>query len=135
MTEFQLPIRVYYEDTDAAGLVYHSNYLNFMERCRTEWLRDLGFEQTDLKNEYDRIFVVRHTGVDYVKPALFNDLLSVTSQVTKIGRASLDLQQRIYREDTLLCRGEIKLACIAASTLLPSAFPPSLAEALSTSYE
>lgn len=133
MTEFHLPIRVYYEDTDVAGLVYHSNYLNFMERCRTEWLRELGFEQTDLKNDHDRIFVVRHTGVDYLKPALFNDLLRVTSEVTKVGRASLDLQQHIYREDTLLCRGDIKLACIAASSLRPSAFPSPLAEALTPS--
>ncbi len=89
---FSLPVRVYYEDTDSGGVVYYANYLKFMERARTEWLRSLGFEQDALREREGVIFAVRRAEIDYRKPAVFNDLLTVTADLSGSGRASLGLR-------------------------------------------
>jgi conserved hypothetical protein TIGR00051 len=90
MTVFHWPIRVYYEDTDAGGVVFYANYLKFFERARTEMLRELGFEQDQLRMEHNLIFVVRSVQIDYLKSAQFNDLIDVSAQVIKSKRVSLD---------------------------------------------
>lgn len=130
MNEFVWPIRVYYEDTDAGGFVYHADYLKFMERARTEWLRDLGFEQTQLKQQYNLVFVVRQLSIDYLKPALFNDLLHITTGVTKMGKASMTLTQQVLREADILCSAVVKIAAINLVNQRPKPIPPDILEAL-----
>ncbi|EDN67062.1 4-hydroxybenzoyl-CoA thioesterase [Beggiatoa sp. PS] len=110
--EFIWPIRVYYEDSDAGGFVYHTNYLKFMERARTEWLRHLGFEQTQLREQYHLVFVVRKLSIDYLKPALFNDLLNVTSRLTQMGKVSITFNQQVLRDTEVLCEAVVKIAAI-----------------------
>lgn len=121
--EFCWPVRVYYEDTDSGGVVYYANYLKFMERCRTEWLRDLGFEQDQLIEHEKLIFAVRSIAVDYHKPARFNDALTVSATVQKSGKVSIDFRQSIRRGDELLCEGHIRLAALDSDTLRPKALP------------
>ena len=123
MDKFIWPIRVYYEDSDAGGVVYHSNYLNFMERARTEWLRNKGFNQIALKQQYNFIFAVRKISVDYLKPAFFDDLLTITVQIIKIGKASIIMAQQVQREAEIICTADVKLASINAVTLRPQTFP------------
>ena len=120
---FSLPVRVYYEDTDAGGVVYHSNYLNFMERARTEWLRALGFEQDQLRDREGVLFAVRAVTVDFLKPARFNDALSVSVRLGKHGAASLALAQTIERGDEVLSRGDVRIACLDASRFQPCPIP------------
>lgn len=124
MNKFIWSIRVYYEDTDAGGVVYHSNYLNFMERARTEWLRDLGVEQDELREKEAVIFAVRAVQVDYFLPAKFNDELLVSSQVIKKGKASISIEQEVSRNDnTLLCKGIVKVATLDSDSFKPKAMP------------
>lgn len=125
MNEFLWPVRVYYEDTDAGGVVYYANYLKFMERARTEWLRALGFEQDELISQLSVIFAVRHISVDYKRPARFNDQLRVSAQLLKCGRASISMEQVITKEqdNTVLCSGTVKIASLDASTFTPCALP------------
>ena len=127
---YQFPVQVYYEDTDAGGVVYYANYLKFMERARTEWLRDLGFEQDELARQHDVLFAVRRAEVDYLRPARFNDRLLVTLTVTARGRASISFQQEVIREKDgeTLCRGAIKIACVSASSFRPAPVPPAIVE-------
>ncbi len=120
---FSIPIRVYYEDTDAGGLVYYANYLKFMERARTEWLRGLGFEQDALSVEEGVIFAVRAVKVDFYKPGRFNDLLQATVNIRRRGGASLTLKQEVQRNSTTLCEAEVKLACLDAQSLSPRSIP------------
>ena len=121
---FTWPVRVYYEDTDAAGLVYYANYPRFMERARTEWLRTLGFELTDLKHEHGVLFIVSRLEIDFLKPALFNDTLSVSVEMSRAGKASLDLTQRVLRgAEDLVCRAEVRIACVDADSLRPRRIP------------
>ncbi|MFW5432762.1 MAG: tol-pal system-associated acyl-CoA thioesterase [Methylophilaceae bacterium] len=120
------PIRVYYEDTDSGGVVYHSNYLNFMERARTEWLRELGFEQTYLKDELNVVFVVHSVVIDFKKPAKFNDLLTVNSEITKAGRVSLEFLQKISINSQLLVQAQVKVACVNILSFKPTAIPKSV---------
>jgi acyl-CoA thioester hydrolase len=120
---FSWQVRVYYEDTDAGGVVYHSQYLNFMERGRTEWLRQLGFEQTYLRDEQNVVIVVYSAQLDFKKPAKFNDLLTITSEVVKIGRSSFEVTQTITIESTILVQGLVKLACVNPHTFRPVAIP------------
>lgn len=128
MTEFIFPIRVYYEDTDSGGVVYYANYLKFMERARTEYLRSMGFEQDELIANDRVIFAVRSVTVDYLKPARFNQLLNVSAQLAEIGKASLLFAQRVELASgdplDILCTGQIKIACLDAHTLRPTAIPP-----------
>ncbi|MDY6993654.1 MAG: tol-pal system-associated acyl-CoA thioesterase [Pseudomonadota bacterium] len=130
MQAFQWPLRVYYEDTDAAGVVYYANYLKFMERARTEWLRQLGFEQTHLRQQEHVVFVVRTIAVDYLKPALLNDLLSITSELNQLGKAKMSLTQAVLRQADPLCTATVKVGAVDIQTLKPRPFPLKLYQAL-----
>lgn len=122
--EFEWPIRIYYEDVDAAGIVYHANYLKFMERARTEWLRRLGFAQNELVTEFHVAFVVRKIVVDYLLPARFDDAVIVFSRVCRLGRASIEFEQTVKATNQLLTRAEVKVGCIDTQTYLPKEIPP-----------
>ncbi len=129
MTEFLWPVRVYYEDTDSGGVVYYANYLRFMERARTEWLRSLGFEQSELLTRDQVIFAVRRAEVDFLRPARFDDDLRVTAGIAERGRASLTFEQRIFRaerEEELLCGARVRVACLDATRLKPRPLPEGL---------
>lgn len=132
MNEFIWPVRVYYEDTDSGGVVYHANYLKFMERARTEWLRGLGVEQDMLKNEQGIIFAVRSVAVEFIKPARFNQLLEVSARVGARGKASLNFEQHIRHNNELLCSGRVKIACLDAATLKAHPIPKHLLAQLSS---
>lgn len=124
-------MRVYYEDTDAQGLVYYANYFKFMERARTEWIRSLGVEQDDLMHNERRVFVVVDTKAEFIEPARFNDQLLVTASLAKLTRASFLIEQNIFRSSlggTLLCRGTIRAALLNVDTLKPVRVPTSLFE-------
>ena len=129
---FSWPVRVYYEDTDAAGVVYYANYLKFMERARTEWLRALGFEQTELVARFGIVFVVRSLSVEYVAAARFNDGLRVTVELIKVGAGQIDLVQRVLRADAVLVTAAVKLACVARETMRPTRIPQPLATRIRT---
>jgi len=126
--EFLWPVRVYYEDTDSGGVVYYANYLKFMERARTEWLRSFGIEQDELIREAGVLFAVRRVEVDYLLPARFNDPLVVSLRVLKKGKASILFKQCVYRQndDTPLCEAVIKIACINAESFRACAIPKAL---------
>ncbi len=132
MSEFQFPIRVYWEDTDAGGIVFYANYLKFFERARTEWLRAAGVEQHQLREETGLIFVVAGTSLRYVAPAKLDDLLTVTVEPQPAGRASLIVRQRALRGDTLLCEGEIRIGCVRADDLKPQRLPDSVVAAIAS---
>jgi acyl-CoA thioester hydrolase len=131
---FTYPIRVYYEDTDAGGVVYYANYLKFFERARTEMLRAMGFEQDEIRANDGIIFAVRSVQVDYLRPALFNNLLQVSADITETKKASLLFSQQINRDGELLCTGIIRIACLDAQTLRPKAIPEYLLESLTHEY-
>jgi acyl-CoA thioester hydrolase len=132
MTEpFAWPIRVYYEDTDAQGVVYYANYFRFMERARTEWLRALGVDQVALMQNERRIFVVTATTAEFLVPARFNDQIVVTASLAGLSRATFDIEQNIYRDDLggqLLLKGSVRAAYLDADTLRPKRVPASLFE-------
>jgi acyl-CoA thioester hydrolase len=126
---FAWPVRVYYEDSDAQGLVYFANYFKFMERARTEWLRALGVEQDVLLRDHRRFFVVVDTHAEFLVPARFNEQLLVTVCLTDLARASFSIEQKIFRshrDGELMCRGTARAACIDADTLKPARLPDSL---------
>ena len=108
-------IRVYYEDTDLAGIVYYANYLKFIERARSEWVREAGVDQVALKAQHDTVFAVRHVAADYLAPAHFDDLLTVTTSLDKITGSRLFLTQSVARDDVPLFVSQITLVCLAAS--------------------
>ena len=116
-------MRVYYEDTDAAGVVFYANYLNFMERARTEWLRALGFEQTTLRHEHNVMFVVRSLAVEYLRPALFNDALEVTVSLTGARGSLLEITHAVRRGQRNLAAGEVKIACVNTQSFKPVRIP------------
>jgi acyl-CoA thioester hydrolase len=120
---FRWPVRVYFEDTDAGGVVYHANYLRFMERARTEWLRARGFEQDDLRGQFGLQFVVTAARIEYRRAAQFNAELEVTVRVSDVGRASLNFEQQIRHGETLICDAEIRVACVDAVKLKPRSLP------------
>ncbi|GAB2933773.1 tol-pal system-associated acyl-CoA thioesterase [Rheinheimera gaetbuli] len=129
-TVFSFPVRVYYEDTDAGGIVYYANYLKFFERARTEWLRELGVEQ-DLLLSQNIAFVVTQVLMDNKKPARFNELLTVTSQISTLKRASLVFTQHIYNIDAdVVCAATITVACVATQEMKARAIPAQVAEVL-----
>jgi len=130
MTIFHWPIRVYYEDTDAGGVVFYANYLKFFERARTEMLRDMGFEQDQLISEQKIIFVVRSVQLDYMKPARFNDALEVSAEVTLAKKVTLNFEQVVTRNDEVLCKGNIRIACLDAETMRPKTIPDTLLQQL-----
>ncbi len=123
MKQFDWSVRVYYEDTDSGGVVYHSNYLNFMERARTEWLRHLGLEQPQLKSELGIIFVVHSMTIGFKSPAYFNDLLEIKSQCIKMGHGSMEFQQTITRNNQVLLVATVKLACVDSTSFKPVGIP------------
>lgn len=127
--EFSWPVRVYYEDTDAGGVVYHANYLKFMERARTEWLRALDFEQDDLR-EQGFLFAVTRLNLDYRLPALFNQQLIVKTQLSELKRASFEFAQSIWRDNTCLVQGNVTVACLAAESFKVTRLPAQLNEVL-----
>ncbi|MCK4494687.1 MAG: tol-pal system-associated acyl-CoA thioesterase [Methylococcales bacterium] len=123
MTKFNWSVRVYYEDTDAGGIVYYANYLKFFERARTEMLREKGIEQDVLIREQAIMFAVRSVSVDYLSPACFNDLIVVQSEISQLKKASLIFSQVICREGQELCKARVKIACLNAESLRPKAIP------------
>ncbi len=131
MQKFNWPVRVYYEDTDAGGVVFYANYLKFFERARTEMLRSFGFEQDRLIDDQGVIFVVRSVQVDYLKPARFNEQIQVSAEVTEAKRTSFLFAQEIVRDDDLLCKGEVRIACLDAQSMRPKAIPSAILEYLS----
>ena len=135
---FQHPIRIYWEDTDAGGIVFYANYLKFFERARTEWLRALGFGQQVLRDQSGGMFVVSETAVKYHSPARLDDTLLVTAELQTGGKASLTIAQRAYlctagqttSSDRLLAEGTIRLGWVDATTLKPGRIPAPVLEAL-----
>mgnify|MGYP000128511429 CR=1 FL=1 len=129
MTTFVWPARVYYEDTDAGGVVYYANYLKFLERARTEWLRALGFDQRDLMREAGILFAVRRGEIDYLLPARFYDELRIEAVVARVSKVSLTFTQRILREpDTPLCNASVKVVCLDREKFRPTAIPERIRE-------
>jgi len=130
--EFIWPIRVYYEDTDSGGVVYHSNYLNFMERARTEWLRAMQLEQDNILNDYDILFVVHSLSINYLKPALFNDALQVKTTIQRLSKASIIFEQLIVRDNNdsgdadILSKGVVKIVSLSALKKRPVPLPESI---------
>ncbi|MBI4692419.1 MAG: tol-pal system-associated acyl-CoA thioesterase [Gammaproteobacteria bacterium] len=125
--EFCWPVRVYYEDTDAAGIVYHANYLKFMERGRTEWLRALGYEQDALVAEFGVVFVIRNATLEFIAPARFNDELVVKTSILSIGRATMEFLQVVAdAAGRALCSAEVRVGCVDVSRMVPRRMPPEL---------
>jgi acyl-CoA thioester hydrolase len=127
---FVWPVRVYWEDTDAGGVVYYANYLKFMERARSEWLRAFGFEQDVLRNEAGVVFVVRRVEIDYLSPARFNEQLEVSVRLHEMGRASLSVRQELLRGSTRLAEAVVTLACVDAVRFKPVKIPEPILQAL-----
>ena len=125
---FTLPVRVYFQDTDAGGVVYHASYVNFMERARTEWMRSFGFTNAGLMKELGVVFVVRSLKLDYLKPALLDDLITVSVQLKEIGRSRVTLHQSMTRGEEKLVEAEIHLVSIALDTFKPVSVPIVLRE-------
>jgi acyl-CoA thioester hydrolase len=123
---FRLPLRVYYEDTDAAGVVYYANYLKFMERARTEWLAALGFELAALERVQRIVFVVRRAEIDYLRPAALGDHLHATMTLSELGRASMTAIQDVVRGESVLAHARVTLACVGSATWRPTRIPPAL---------
>lgn len=125
---FRWPVRVYYEDTDAGGVVFYANYLKFMERARTEWLRALGCEQGELRARETVLFAVRRVLLDYRAPARLDDLLTVETRVIRLRGASLDFEQQVRRQadGVLCCAGTVGVACLDADSLRAARIPASV---------
>ena len=120
---FSLPVRVYFQDTDAGGVMYHASYLNFMERARTEWLRAHGYSNAELLREFGVVFVVRSLKLDYLKPAQLDDVLEVTAQIKDIGRSRISLWQTLRRGAEVLTEAEVHLVCVSMDGFKPVGVP------------
>ena len=120
---FSIPVRVYYEDTDAGGVVYYANYLKFFERCRTEWMRFAGHDQSQLAAEAGIGFVARKASCEYLKPARLDDDLMVGLEVEKLTRVRVVFRQHVRRGDQILVTGTVEIACVNMATMTPSAIP------------
>lgn len=123
---YSIPVRVYYEDTDAGGIVYHANYLKYMERCRSHWLHDAGCDVQQVREKYGILFTVRRATLDYLSPARLWDDLSVTLMVAKLGKVTLDLEQSVQHGDEVLCKGVLRLASLDCGSLKPKIMPDRL---------
>ena len=130
MTTHQIPIRIYYEDTDAGGIVYHANYLRFAERGRTEWLRDRGFSNSALRTDCGILIVVKTMEIDYKRPAVLDDSLILETAVIETGNTSLRLVQRLYRDDAEICVMNVTLVCVAVQSGKPVRWPTQVLETL-----
>ncbi|MBI4205982.1 MAG: tol-pal system-associated acyl-CoA thioesterase [Betaproteobacteria bacterium] len=120
---FSWPIRVYYEDTDSGGVVYYANYLKFLERARTEWLRALGFTQRELAGRERVVFVVRSLAIEYMRPSWFDDSLQVTVEPVKVGAGQMVVAQQVARAAEVLATAQVRLACVNAATFKPVRIP------------
>ncbi len=127
---FSLPIRIYFEDTDSGGVVYHSNYLKFMERARTEWLRALGIDQRHLKQDHQIMFVVHRIDIQFKLPARFNDDLIVKSELKDIGSSKIEFRQMIYRNDEILIDASVDIACIDSEKFKSVRIPPTIKQTM-----
>jgi len=131
---FRFPLRVYWEDTDAGGVVFYANYLKFFERARTEWLRSLGHEQERLRAQTGTVFIVTDTNVRYLRPARLDDMLAVTVHVEHAGRAQMTIAQQAWRQlphgEELLAQGTIRIGCVDAGTFKPQRIPTAVADSV-----
>lgn len=127
---FGISVRVYYEDTDAGGVVYYANYLKFFERCRTEWMRTLGHDQSQLAREHAILFVVKSVHAEYLRPARLDDLLSVELEVEKLGRAQVVFRQHVRRGDEELVSGTVQIVCVDPVKMKTTAIPDWLRQKL-----
>lgn len=127
---FSFAIRVYWEDTDAGGIVFYANYLKFFERARTEWLRSLGIEQQQLKNQTGGMFVVAETTLKYLRPARLDDELIVTARLQECGRASMTIEQQALLKNELLCEGSIRICWVESASMQPARIPQNIIESL-----
>ncbi|CAG2127559.1 tol-pal system-associated acyl-CoA thioesterase [Cupriavidus plantarum] len=130
MSIFVWPLRVYWEDTDAGGVVFYANYLKFFERARTEWLRSLGIEQQKLVDEAGVVFVVRSTAVEYNAPARLDDQLEIRTRVERVGPASVQFAQEAWRGELQLAAGSIRVGCVDKSTFRPAPIPNPVLETI-----
>jgi tol-pal system-associated acyl-CoA thioesterase len=131
MQTFELPVRVYWADTDAGGVVYHSNYLDYCERARTEWLRERGFSQQRLAGEEGVLFTVADLAIEFRRPARLDDLLKVRTVANSSGRATVEFVQEIWREEPsaeLLATARVRVACVDAASFRPRRLPASIVE-------
>ena len=131
MSEFSIQVRVYLEDTDAGGIVYYVNYLKFMERARTEWLRSIGSEFEALYDE-QRQFVVHSLETQYKKPARMDDELTITAAIEKLGRTYILFRQQVIKQAQVMCEAQVKVACVNAQTMKPAAIPAALQQQLTS---
>jgi len=127
---FRLPVRVYYQDTDAGGVVFHGRYLDFFERARTEWLRELGFDVRQLAERDGLLFIVRELSLSYMRPAQVDDMLTVTAAIDHLGRVQFTLDQRVLRGTDVLVQGTVNLACVSVAGLRPIRVPARMHAAL-----
>ena len=126
LPNFSCVFRVYWEDTDAGGVVYYANYLNFMERCRTDWLRHLGVNQNVLRRERRLQFAVTSVAVKFLKPAVLDDEITVTAELVRLRGATIEFRQAIWRTDVQLIDAEVRVACLDSVTLKPRGLPKDL---------
>jgi acyl-CoA thioester hydrolase len=127
---FAFPVRIYFEDTDSGGVVYHSNYLKFMERARTEWLRSVGIDQHHLKYHAQIMFVVHRIDIQYKLPARFNDDLVVKSELLEIGSSKIEFRQMIYRDEEMLIDANVDIACIDSEKFKPVRIPSTVKQTM-----
>ncbi len=123
---FVWPVRVYYEDTDAGGVVYYANYLRFFERARSEWLRSLGYDQRELAQRHRVVFVVRSVAVEYLRPSVFDDSLQITVEPVKVGAGSIELAQRALRDEEVLATANVRVVCVDTGNFRPVRMPQHL---------
>lgn len=131
---FSWAVRVYYEDTDAGGVVFYANYLKYLERARTEYLRALGYEQDELMTNAGVIFAVRSLQIEYIKSARFNQMVQVSAKIKNIKKASLEFAQQITHDEQLLVTADVRIACLDVDTMKPKAIPDYLLEQLKHEY-
>ncbi|NOS75219.1 MAG: tol-pal system-associated acyl-CoA thioesterase [Methyloglobulus sp.] len=131
---FSWAVRVYYEDTDAGGVVFYANYLKYLERARTEYLRALGYEQDELMTQAGVIFAVRSLQIEYIKSARFNQMVQVSAKIKDIKKASLEFAQQITHDGQLLVTADVCIACLDVDTMKPKAIPDYLLEQLKHEY-
>lgn len=120
---FSLPVRVYYQDTDAGGVVYHSTYLDFMERARYEWLRELGFDIHSLVQIHKVVFMIRSLSIEYLKPALLDDVLHITARAVELGRSRVTISQQVLRGTATLANATVQAVCVGSDSLKPVSVP------------
>ena len=121
---FDFPQRIYFEDTDAGGVVYHAQYIKFLERARTEWLRHLGFNNSDLERRYKMLFIVSEVAAEFVKPARLDDTVVISVAIENLGRVRYTFQQEIRRDDELLVKARVVVASVSADSFKPIEIPP-----------